>query len=353
MPSARRAIGVLEEQLVEIAHPEEQQRIRVGAFISRYCAMNGVAPLAARFAGGSALRDGRMKPILPRVQKWPLITAPFTLDSNPRLPAAMAPRPPSRATPLPQVLPSSAAQVLNMTTKRPSLTDEEALPFHCERQARESSRSSPPSRWRRSATCRSPIRRASPCRCWRSPRIPTTAYDYTAKGNLVAVISNGTAILGLGDLGALASKPVMEGKAVLFKRFADVDSIDIEVDTEDVERIHQLRCAISAPTFGGINLEDIKAPECFIIEQRLRELMDIPVFHDDQHGTAIIAAAGLINALRPHRAQDQGRQDRRATAPAPRRIACIELIKAHGRAARKRHALRHQGRDLSGPRRRA
>jgi malate dehydrogenase (oxaloacetate-decarboxylating)(NADP+) len=125
---------------------------------------------------------------------------------------------------------------------------------------------------------------------------PSRAYDYTAKGNFVAVISNGTAILGLGNLGALASKPVMEGKAVLFKRFADVDSIDLEVSTEDpTEFVNCVRYL--GLTFGGINLEDIKAPECFIIEQQLRELLDIPVFHDDQHGTAIIAAAGLINAL--------------------------------------------------------
>src|SRR5690606_28016429 len=125
---------------------------------------------------------------------------------------------------------------------------------------------------------------------------PSAAYDYTAKGNLVAVISNGTAVLGLGDLGALASKPVMEGKAVLFKRFADVDGIDLEVDTRDVDEF--VNCVrFLGPTFGGINLEDIKAPECFMVEQRLRELMDIPIFHDDQHGTAIIAAAGLINAI--------------------------------------------------------
>jgi malate dehydrogenase (oxaloacetate-decarboxylating)(NADP+) len=124
---------------------------------------------------------------------------------------------------------------------------------------------------------------------------PATAYDYTAKGNLVAVISNGTAILGLGNLGALASKPVMEGKAVLFKRFADVDSIDIELATEDVDRFIDA-VELMEPSFGGINLEDIKAPECFVIEQTLRERMNIPVFHDDQHGTAIISAAGLINA---------------------------------------------------------
>ena len=125
---------------------------------------------------------------------------------------------------------------------------------------------------------------------------PESVYDYTSKGNMVAVISNGTAILGMGNLGAAASKPVMEGKSVLFKRFADIDSIDLEVDTEDVEAfINSVRYL--GPSFGGINLEDIKAPDSFIIEQRLRDEMDIPVFHDDQHGTAIIAAAGLLNAL--------------------------------------------------------
>lgn len=125
---------------------------------------------------------------------------------------------------------------------------------------------------------------------------PDSAYDLTTKGNMVAVISNGTAILGMGNLGALASKPVMEGKSVLFKRFADIDSIDLEVDTEDPEAfINSVRYL--GPSFGGINLEDIQAPESFYIEQTLKELMDIPVFHDDQHGTAIVAAAGLINAL--------------------------------------------------------
>ena len=125
---------------------------------------------------------------------------------------------------------------------------------------------------------------------------PSLAYDYTNKGNLVAVVSNGTAILGLGNLGALAAKPVMEGKGALFKRFADIDALDLLVDTEDVDAfINSVRYL--GPSFGGINLEDIKAPDCFIIEERLKELLDIPVFHDDQHGTAIIAAAGLINAL--------------------------------------------------------
>ncbi|HEX2981494.1 MAG TPA: malic enzyme-like NAD(P)-binding protein, partial [Anaerolineaceae bacterium] len=122
------------------------------------------------------------------------------------------------------------------------------------------------------------------------------AYEYTSKGNLVAVISNGTAILGLGDRGALASKPVMEGKGCLFKKFADIDVFDIEVDSRDPEVIIQVVSAI-APTFGGINLEDIKSPECFYIEKRLQDMLDIPVFHDDQHGTAIILGAGLLNAL--------------------------------------------------------
>ena len=157
---------------------------------------------------------------------------------------------------------------------------------------------------------------------------PATAYDYTAKGNLVAVISNGTAILGMGNLGALASKPVMEGKAVLFKRFADVDAIDIELKTEDVDRFIDA-VELMEPTFGGINLEDIKAPECFIIEQTLRERMNIPVFHDDQHGTAIITAAGLINAclLTGRRLGDIRVVVNGAGAAA---IACTELMKAMG-----------------------
>ncbi|WP_084583839.1 NADP-dependent malic enzyme [Sphingomonas azotifigens] len=157
---------------------------------------------------------------------------------------------------------------------------------------------------------------------------PATAYDYTAKGNLVAVISNGTAILGLGNLGALASKPVMEGKAVLFKRFADVDSIDLELKTEDVDRFIDA-VELMEPSFGGINLEDIKSPECFVIEQTLRERMNIPVFHDDQHGTAIIAAAGLINAL-----YLTGRDIKTTkivvNGAGAAAIACTELIKAMG-----------------------
>jgi malate dehydrogenase (oxaloacetate-decarboxylating)(NADP+) len=124
---------------------------------------------------------------------------------------------------------------------------------------------------------------------------PDAAYRYTAKGNLVAVISNGTAVLGLGNLGALAGKPVMEGKGVLFKRFADIDVFDIEIDSTDPEEVIRV-CELIAPTFGGINLEDIRAPECFMIEERLKQSLDIPVFHDDQHGTAIISAAALLNA---------------------------------------------------------
>ena len=125
---------------------------------------------------------------------------------------------------------------------------------------------------------------------------PELAYEYTTKGNLVAVISNGSAILGLGNLGAIASKPVMEGKAVLFKRFADIDSIDLEIDTEDTKEIINSIKHI-AKSFGGINLEDIAAPNCFIIEEELKKILDIPVFHDDQHGTAIITTAALINAV--------------------------------------------------------
>ena len=157
---------------------------------------------------------------------------------------------------------------------------------------------------------------------------PETAYDYTAKGNLIAVISNGTAVLGLGDIGALASKPVMEGKAVLFKKFADIDGIDLEIDTADTDAFVNA-VSLLGPTFGGINLEDIKAPECFIIEQQLREKLDIPVFHDDQHGTAIIAAAGLINALHltGRNLKDIKVVSNGAGAAS---IACVELLKTMG-----------------------
>ena len=164
--------------------------------------------------------------------------------------------------------------------------------------------------------------------CLSIHRHPSAAFDYTAKGNFVAVISNGTAVLGLGDLGALAAKPVMEGKAALFKRFADIDSIDLEIDTRDVDEF--VNCVrFLHPAFGGINLEDIKAPECFVIEERLRELLDIPVFHDDQHGTAIIAAAGLINALHlTGRTLDRVKMVVNGAGAAS--IACVELLKTMG-----------------------
>jgi malate dehydrogenase (oxaloacetate-decarboxylating)(NADP+) len=213
------------------------------------------------------------------------------------------------------------------TPRRPTVTDEEALQFHQRGKPGklEITPTKPMATQRDLSLAYSPGV-AAPVR--RIAENPDTAYDYTAKGNLVAVISNGTAILGLGDLGALASKPVMEGKAVLFKRFADVDSIDLEVDTKNVEEfIGAVRYL--GPTFGGINLEDIKAPDCFIIEQRLRELMDIPVFHDDQHGTAIIATAALINAL-----QITGRSLKDfklvCNGAGAAAIACVELVKSLG-----------------------
>ena len=164
--------------------------------------------------------------------------------------------------------------------------------------------------------------------CLEIQKNPDLAYDYTSKGNYVAVISNGTAVLGLGNLGALAGKPVMEGKSVLFKRFADIDSVDIEVGTEDADEfINAVK--FLGPTWGGINLEDIKAPECFIIESKLRELMDIPVFHDDQHGTAIISAAGIINAL--HISGKKFKDIKVVVNGAGAAgIACLELLKAMG-----------------------
>jgi malate dehydrogenase (oxaloacetate-decarboxylating)(NADP+) len=166
--------------------------------------------------------------------------------------------------------------------------------------------------------------------CLHIARDPDLAYDYTTKGNMIAVISNGTAVLGLGNLGAVASKPVMEGKVALFKRFADIDGIDLEIGTENVDEF--VSAVRFLRGFGGINLEDIKAPECFVIEQRLRELMDIPVFHDDQHGTAIVAAAGLINAchLTGRSLRDTRLVVNGAGAAA---IACVELLRAMGMRA--------------------
>ena len=208
-----------------------------------------------------------------------------------------------------------------------SITDQEALEFHSRGR---------PGKWEITAT--KPMATQRDLSLAYSPGVavpvlriaedPAAAYEYTTRGNLVAVITNGTAILGLGNLGALAAKPVMEGKAVLFKRFADIDSVDLEVGTEDIDEfVNAVR--FLGPTFGGINLEDIKAPDCFIIESRLRELMDIPVFHDDQHGTAIITVAGYLNAL-----QLTGRtlSDARlvCNGAGSASIACVELLKAMG-----------------------
>src|SRR3712207_3445197 len=210
---------------------------------------------------------------------------------------------------------------------RPTFTDQEALQFHC--QGRPGKLEVVPTK---------PMATQRDLSLAYSPGVavagqtnadgPAAALHYTAPAHQGAVISNGPAILGLGNLGALASKPVMEGKAVLFKRFADVDSIDLEVDAEDADAfINSVRYL--GPSFGGINLEDIRAPECFIIEERLRELMDIPVFHDDQHGTAIIAAAGLINALHLTD-RDMAETKLVVNGAGAAGIACTELLKAMG-----------------------
>jgi malate dehydrogenase (oxaloacetate-decarboxylating)(NADP+) len=211
--------------------------------------------------------------------------------------------------------------------KRPTFTDQEALLFHSQGR---------PGKLEVIAT--KPMATQRDLSLAYSPGVAvpvlaiadneSLAYDYTTKGNFVAVITNGTAILGLGNRGALAAKPVMEGKAVLFKRFADIDAIDLEVSTEDPDEIINA-VKVLGKSWGGINLEDIRAPECFVIEQRLRELLDIPVFHDDQHGTAIIAAAGLINAL------DLTGRDIKSTklvcnGAGAAGIACLELLKAIG-----------------------
>src|SRR6476661_8230564 len=212
-------------------------------------------------------------------------------------------------------------------TQRPTFTDQEALLFHSQGR---------PGKLEVVAT--KPMATQRDLSLAYSPGVAVPvlaiaenedlAFDYTTKGNFVAVITNGTAILGLGNRGALAAKPVMEGKSVLFKRFADVDSIDLEVSTEDPDEF--IDCVkLLGKSWGGINLEDIKAPECFIIEQKLRELLDIPVFHDDQHGTAIIAAAGLINAL-----ELTGREIKTTkvvcNGAGAAGIACLELLRAIG-----------------------
>ncbi len=215
-------------------------------------------------------------------------------------------------------------------SKRPTITDQEALQFH---------QGGRPGKLEVVAT--KPMATQRDLSLAYSPGVavpvlaiaedPGRAYDYTTKGNFVAVITNGTAILGLGNRGALAAKPVMEGKAILFKRFADIDSIDLEVSTEDPDEfVNSIK--FLGQSWGGINLEDIKAPECFIIEQKLRELLDIPVFHDDQHGTAIIAAAGLMNAL-----ELTGRDIKDTklvcNGAGAAGIACLELLKAIGFSA--------------------
>ncbi len=209
------------------------------------------------------------------------------------------------------------------------ITDEEALDLHARgRPGKFEIRATKPLTTQRDLSLAYSPGVAAPC--LRIAEDPKLAYEYTAKGNTVAIISNGSAVLGLGDLGALGAKPVMEGKAVLFKRFADVDGIDIELDSRDVDEI--VACVkVLGKTWGGINLEDIKAPDCFVIEQRLKELLDVPVFHDDQHGTAIIAAAGLINAL-----DLTGRDITTArmviNGAGSAGIACAELVKAMGMA---------------------
>src|ERR671912_619562 len=171
--------------------------------------------------------------------------------------------------------------------------------------------------------------------CLAIEKDPLAAYDYTSKGNLVAVVSNGTAVLGLGNIGALAGKPVMEGKGCLFKKFAGVDVFDIEVDETDPAKLVEIVASLE-PTFGGINLEDIKAPECFVVEQALRRRMKIPVFHDDQHGTAIVAGAALLNGLEVvgKRIEDARIVCSGAGAAA---IACLDLIVGLG--ARKENIL--------------
>jgi malate dehydrogenase (oxaloacetate-decarboxylating)(NADP+) len=214
-----------------------------------------------------------------------------------------------------------------MTSENMKITDEEALAYHANgRPGKISILPTKPLITQRDLALGYSPGVAVPCIKINEDK--NAAYDYTSKGNLVAVISNGTAVLGLGNLGALASKPVMEGKAILFKRFADIDSIDIEIDSTDVDAIISAVKLIS-PTFGGINLEDIGAPDCFIIEDKLKELCDIPVFHDDQHGTAIITAAGLINA-----AHITGRDFKSlkvvANGAGSAGIACIELLKRMG-----------------------
>ncbi len=241
----------------------------------------------------------------------------------------MASMPPSKSTvktKVPAVSETEATEVIPVAVQ-PKFTRQEALQFHSEgRPGKLEILPTKPMATQRDLSLAYSPGVAVPVEAIADN--PSLAYDYTIKGNLVAVITNGTAILGLGNLGALAAKPVMEGKAALFKRFADIDAIDLEIDTQDPDTfVNAVRYL--GPSFGGINLEDIKAPDCFIIESRLRELMDIPVFHDDQHGTAIIATAGLINAMHlTGRSIENVKVVCNGAGAAG--IACVELMKAMG-----------------------
>src|ERR1051326_7738949 len=286
---------ILEEQLVKITHAVEQQIIRMRRLdlqILRHHGRGGieyerVAPVQVAILllsfGHIGFRHGQtyqinLKQGQIRAYALPHLSPPSPPPVDPAGQSAQ-----------------SRPKTGTIMADRPSFTAQEALNFHAgDKPGKLEIRATKPMATQRDLSLAYSPGVAVPVLA--IAQNPDVAYVYTTRANRVAVISNGTAILGLGDLGALASKPVMEGKAVLFKRFADIDAIDLEVDTRDVESfIGAVRYL--GPTFGGINLEDIKAPDCFIIEQRLRELMDIPVFHDDQHGTAIITAAGLINAL--------------------------------------------------------
>jgi hypothetical protein len=207
--------------------------------------------------------------------------------------------------------------------KRPTFTEQEALQFHQRGKPGklEINPTKPMATQRDLSLAYSPGV-AVPVR--RIAEDPNSAFDYTTRGNLVAVISNGTAILGLGNLGALASKPVMEGKAVLFKKFAGIDVFDIEINEKNVERLVDIIAALE-PTFGGINLEDIKAPECFYVERKLRERMKIPVFHDDQHGTAIVAGAAILNGLKVV-GKDVAKVKLVCSGAGAAAIACLDLM---------------------------
>lgn len=211
--------------------------------------------------------------------------------------------------------------------KKISVTKEEALLFHQENKCGklETSLTKPLNTSRDLSLAYSP---GVAYPCLEIERDPSLAYEYTSKGNMVAVISNGTAVLGLGNIGYMASKPVMEGKAVLFKKFADIDAIDVEVDCTKTDEFVTVVKAIGN-TWGGINLEDIKAPECFIVEEKLKEMLDIPVFHDDQHGTAIVAVAGVINSLHINKKKIEDVKVVINGAGAAG-IACLELLKTFG-----------------------